>query len=113
MIEHEVIKTKRRPRKIWSKEERKKLLAGFESSDMSAWAYAKSHGVAPNSFYIWIKKEANPTNKKPSKFAKVELSPVSGNSLTAVTLRNGLKLEFCPSTPMTRIKELVEGLLTC
>ena len=113
MNENGGIKRKRRTRNNWSEKEREKLLAGFESSDMTAWAYARRHGIAPNSFYIWIKKKAKADAAKAPRFAKLEISPATSNHLMTVTLKSGLKLELDPDTSVDRIKELVQGLQLC
>lgn len=93
----------------WTLKEREKLLNAYASSAMSAWSFAKSRDIAPNTFYTWIKKQGVKTQANP-KFTKLEVSTVPKAAPIEIIFPNGVKVRFGPDLPTGKLSEWIEIL---
>jgi transposase-like protein len=93
----------------WTSKEREQLLREYTSSGMSAWSFAKSRGITPNTFYTWIKKQGVKTQAKP-RFTKLEVSTVPEAAPVEIIFSNGVRVRFGPDLPTAKLSEWIEVL---
>jgi len=102
-------KHKTQPRRRWTSKEREELLRAYSTSDLSAWAYARSRGITPTTFYGWMKKRGDKTEVSP-KFASYEVSVPTNTRSVEMVFLNGIRLRFDPGVPAGKLSEWV-GIL--
>ena len=91
-------------------EEREELLISYRSSGMSAWAYARSKGITPTTFYKWLKKFPAGEIASIPRFAKLEVASISAEEPVDVYLSNGLCVRFGIDTHPEKAAKLIKGL---
>jgi len=92
-----------------TQEERADLLNGYASSGMSVWAYARSKGITPTTFYQWIKRKACGTTGAPE-FAKLEIKAAPAGMPIEVVMTNGIRMRFGVELSPGKATELVKSL---
>lgn len=85
-----------------SEEEKRELLAEWESSGLSKAAFAKKHEVSANSLSRWQKALARPTF--------VEVVPPSHGPAFVLRLRAAVQLEVAAGFDAGELRRLVDAL---
>ena len=109
-MELEVLEQKRdrRGRMVHDPEERERLLAEYDASDLTQIKFAKSRGINYSTFTGWLKARRN--KAKASAFEEAVIEPTASMGVE-LQLPNGIVLRSSAASPelVSLAKELLKG----
>lgn len=122
MVQVEIISAKE-PRRRWSEDEKRRLVAAAFSPGAVVSHVAREHGVATSCLFLWRKRFAEPWREVPPEAPRLipvmvdaapmpsaDLVTVSGPHSAVITWADGMRLEVPAGYPAAALKTLIGAL---